>query len=831
MGRQILTFFIVFAALFLLMRGCQKPPVAPPALATARLEPESDPERRVELQDETHGVVVVFAPDGTIVSATDRDGPVFERVNRVSSPLHLNELQAGGRTGAIPYDGWKTEAIEGGYAFVHARDGYVIRREVRLAEDGKGLVCTLDATGLPEGVTGFQMTAVSGVALDAGADSPEPFVLHRIAGDSRATIRSWTTIVQGQETKRFVAQGRLKAKEENVSFDYAHRVSLRADQSIERIGILGAKRFVAMEGLSNAGALHSIAYALRRDIGTTREFESWVDLAAGARGYQGEFRVRWTTRDAAGEIEPQLEAVGAVREESALTLQNKTLRLVLTDRGAAIASMDLKRYVQLAGQENVERNWIPMIRQAVRPGQRALTLLLQDADRFGVNPADATWEVAAQTATSVTFRLAVEDGWTFEKTIAIPAEEDRYDLAVTLKATKPEGATDERFKYILVGPSGSYLADTKRGVAFTSGAQGFLLERSGGENDTIDHPKADEGEILAHDYGGDMVHLLNGVGVRGAYFTSVLHAPARDEVGAAQTVRAEVRSLRLERDIEYLDGTTYRTGMQGRLTAQCVFGGERTVEARYALYCGPSEVVRLRALGLEGAVDFGTFASIGRALMWLMKTLEGLLGSIGLSIIFMTIIVRALLLPVSYKSQLSVQRYSKRMQKLKPLLEGLEAKFGKNRQKLNQERMRIMKENKVGFPLGCLMMFVQIPIWIALFGALRVEFALRHEPFLWAADLSLPDRLLGLPFWPHWFNLLPILMLVLWVIQQKFNPQSQSDDPQVAAQMKMVKFMPYVFFFMLYTYASALSVYMCVSSAWGIAEAKLVRRAIARHGD
>jgi YidC/Oxa1 family membrane protein insertase len=129
------------------------------------------------------------------------------------------------------------------------------------------------------------------------------------------------------------------------------------------------------------------------------------------------------------------------------------------------------------------------------------------------------------------------------------------------------------------------------------------------------------------------------------------------------------------------------------------------------------------------------------------------------------------------------------------------------------------------------MMFVQIPIWIALFGALRVEFAIRHEPFLWAADLSMPDRLLGLPFWPDYFNFLPILMLVLWVAQQKLTPQPAGQDPQMAAQMKMVKFMPYVFFFMLYTYASALSVYMCVSSAWGIAEAKLVRRAIAKHGD
>jgi membrane protein insertase Oxa1/YidC/SpoIIIJ len=92
----------------------------------------------------------------------------------------------------------------------------------------------------------------------------------------------------------------------------------------------------------------------------------------------------------------------------------------------------------------------------------------------------------------------------------------------------------------------------------------------------------------------------------------------------------------------------------------------------------------------------------------------------------------------------------------------------------------------------------------------------------------MPDRLLPLPFWPHQFNLLPICMLVLWVMQQRLAPSPGGDDPQVKMQMKMVRFMPYLFFFFLYKYAAALSVYMCVSSAWGIGEAKFVRAAVKR---
>ena len=258
--------------------------------------------------------------------------------------------------------------------------------------------------------------------------------------------------------------------------------------------------------------------------------------------------------------------------------------------------------------------------------------------------------------------------------------------------------------------------------------------------------------------------------------------------------------------------------------------------AGYRLYAGPNSLDELRPLRIEETVDYGFFGFIGRALMWLMKFLESGIGSFGVAIILMTLIVRATLMPVSYRMQLGMQRYSKRLQKIKPELEALEKKYGSNKEKLNKERMRVMRENKVGFPLGCLTIFLQIPIWFALFAALRVEFSLRHQPFLWATDLSMPDRLFPFPEWfgnlpiaPDYFNLLPLVMLVLWVIQNKLSrPQMAQSDPNVEMQMKMVRYMPYVFFFMLYNYASALSLYMCVSSAWGIAESKLVRRAIAK---
>ncbi|MHC4549138.1 MAG: YidC/Oxa1 family membrane protein insertase [Planctomycetota bacterium] len=324
--------------------------------------------------------------------------------------------------------------------------------------------------------------------------------------------------------------------------------------------------------------------------------------------------------------------------------------------------------------------------------------------------------------------------------------------------------------------------------------------------------------------------LLRAIGVRGAFFVCALVTREPEPEGflpSGGVTRADLRGIELDREIDRADGKPSRRNILGKIKCSVQFE-EGRARASYTLYAGPNRRRDLRDLQIQESVDFGFFGAIGRFLMWLMQTLQAAVGSYGFAIMLMTLIVRACLLPISYRTQLGMQRYSRRIQKIKPLLDELQKKYANNKQKLNQERMKLMREHKVGFPLGCLMIFVQLPIWFALFQALRVEFALRHQDFLWAADLSMPDRLFALPFWPHWFNLFPILMLVLWTAQQRLTPMPTGDDPQVKMQMKMMRFMPFVFFFMLYNYASALAVYMCISSGWSIVESKLVRRAIAR---
>jgi YidC/Oxa1 family membrane protein insertase len=121
-----------------------------------------------------------------------------------------------------------------------------------------------------------------------------------------------------------------------------------------------------------------------------------------------------------------------------------------------------------------------------------------------------------------------------------------------------------------------------------------------------------------------------------------------------------------------------------------------------------------------------------------------------------------------------------------------------------------------------------MPIFIGLFSALRTSSDLRHQPFaLWIDDLSRPDELMYLG-WDvpiiglEYLNLLPILMVVLWILQQRGMPQPT--DEQQARMQKMMMFMPIMFGFLLYNYAAGLSLYMITSSGLGIFEQKVIKK-------
>jgi len=129
---------------------------------------------------------------------------------------------------------------------------------------------------------------------------------------------------------------------------------------------------------------------------------------------------------------------------------------------------------------------------------------------------------------------------------------------------------------------------------------------------------------------------------------------------------------------------------------------------------------------------------------------------------------------------------------------------------------------------GCLPLFLQFPVFIGLFGVLKVEYHLRQEPFLWIRDLSLPDRLmridLGVPFIGtiEWLNILPFLMVAMMVLQQSAMPTPT--DPQQARMQKMMRWFLVVMGVILYNYPAGLALYMITSSSLGLFEIKVIKK-------
>jgi YidC/Oxa1 family membrane protein insertase len=221
---------------------------------------------------------------------------------------------------------------------------------------------------------------------------------------------------------------------------------------------------------------------------------------------------------------------------------------------------------------------------------------------------------------------------------------------------------------------------------------------------------------------------------------------------------------------------------------------------------------------------------IADALLGIYDFFRNLLGSVGLGVILMTLVVRGLMMPLSIKNQLSMRGYSRKIAKLKPKLDVLKKRYATNPKKMRDEQTKLYREHGVGFPTGCLMMFIQIPIFFALFSSLRMEFTLRNAGFLWIIDMAAPDRLID--FGKTLFdigilkvfslNILPLIMVALSLWQQRLMPKPA--DEQQAQQMKMMKWLPIFFAVILYNYSAALSIYMVMSSAVSIIESRIVRR-------
>lgn len=276
------------------------------------------------------------------------------------------------------------------------------------------------------------------------------------------------------------------------------------------------------------------------------------------------------------------------------------------------------------------------------------------------------------------------------------------------------------------------------------------------------------------------------------------------------------------------------------------------VRANYLLFAGPtdSELLNKPVLAGRGLVDLVKWASscccfsvpvvdsaIGGLSKYMVLAIDWIADFVlnkGIAVIILVILVRLIMFPISRFSQISMLK----MQDLQPDLVKVKELYKDDKQKQQLETMKVMRERGVNPMMGCVPMLLQLPIWIALYSGIAVAISLRQAPFFWwISDLARPDAMFAIPEtqvfllswlgnWAQWqFNLLPLLTVVAFYVQMKFQPQATGGSPEMERQQKMMKWMmPGMMLVFFYTAPSALNLYIMTSSAIGYFEQKLIRR-------
>ena len=235
-----------------------------------------------------------------------------------------------------------------------------------------------------------------------------------------------------------------------------------------------------------------------------------------------------------------------------------------------------------------------------------------------------------------------------------------------------------------------------------------------------------------------------------------------------------------------------------------------TLDFPIELYAGPqtTSVISQVADNLQLAKDYGKVHIFASPLFWLLNKLHDYVSNWGWAIVLLTIIVKAVLYPLTNASYRSMAK----MRAVAPRLQSLKEKYGDDRMALQQAMMKMYKDEKINPLGGCLPMLLQIPVFIGLYWAIFTSVELRQAPWIgWITDLSRPDP---------WF-ILPIIMAITMFIQTSLNP-----PPTDPLQAKMMKLMPVIFSVMFFFFPAGLVLYWVVNNILTIAQQWFINKTI-----
>ena len=524
------------------------------------------------------------------------------------------------------------------------------------------------------------------------------------------------------------------------------------------------------------------------------------------------------------QVETRGESLTAAREAEAeeFIVENDVMAVLFSTRGGQIKGVTLKDYTQYGPRGKRDRKIEMMDPATARFG---LSFYLKNGlKNVPVNTLDYVFTAQpvvgeADGAKSVVMRLPVAEGAYLEYRYLIydteaPERDYLVDFDVRLVNMAPEMANQTQ---IQIDWANTTFQNEK----------GFQNENM---YTTLSYRFPDETSIeeLGMSEGAKSKNIstqVNWVAFKQQFFSSVFIAP--DNVSYANLA---------------FDTAAPESSLLKTFTAQMgVPYTPQTEGYDFAFYFGPNKYSILKKIGEPGGADiylerlvplgWGIFGWVNRwCVIPVFDFLRNYIGSFGIIIFILVLLVKLVISPLTYKSYVSMAK----MRLVKPQIDELAKKYPKpeDAMKKQQATMELYKKAGINPMGGCIPMLIQMPILIAMFRFFPASIELREQPFLWADDLSSYDSIVNLPFSIPFYgdhvSLFALLMAVSLFGYSWFNyQQTASSQPQMAGmKFMMVYMMPIMMLFWFNSYSSGLCYYYLLSNIFTIGQTLVIRRMV-----
>ena len=493
-------------------------------------------------------------------------------------------------------------------------------------------------------------------------------------------------------------------------------------------------------------------------------------------------------------VQPQIEI-----PSQEVVIENEFVKTVWTNSGAALKSIKLKQFKDAEAKntldllKDVDTEYHPL----------AIDNILQKTDFRRQR-----YSVIEKNEKKIVFSTSLGEGINLVKTINIPEGKYHVNMDIIL-----ENTTDNEISlaYSIIAAS----MITHEGVPSTDMAAVTGIDIGNKRTKLV---RTSLKELPSRNESVGIIWT----GSMNKYFATILNPASSDWVASINSQAFDAQGNLTNEKAEQGD---FMVSLQ---TNKFRIPPHSTVKHSYIYFVGPKkEEVLEQYENLSALLSYGWLSSISKVLLAFLNAVHRVIPNYGVSIIVLTIIIKAILFPLTRKSQVSMFR----MQQLQPMINQLKEKYKHDKQRMGKEQMLLFKKYGVNPMSGCLPMLLQLPVFFALFRTLQLSFEMRQASFMfWINDLSRPDTLLllpfSIPFIGNGLNILPLIMTAASFAQMKVTPKAPAADPQAQAQQKMMSFMPIMFAFILYHMPSGLTVYWTTSTIFSIIEGIIIRKTI-----